>query len=87
MWVLMSQKVYIGNLAFEAERIDLLDLFAQYEPQEVFLGRDKFTGKSRGFAFVTLGSEEMALKAVDDLNEKDFAGRTLKVAIAEDRTG
>ncbi|MBT4223837.1 MAG: RNA-binding protein [Opitutae bacterium] len=83
----MSQKVYIGNLAFEAERIDLLDLFAQYEPQEVFLGRDKFTGKSRGFAFVTLGSEEMALKAVDDLNEKDFAGRTLKVAIAEDRTG
>ncbi|MBT3468900.1 MAG: RNA-binding protein [Opitutae bacterium] len=83
----MSQKVYIGNLAFEAERIDLLDLFAQYDPQEVFLGRDKFTGKSRGFAFVTLGSEEMALKAVDDLNEKDFAGRTLKVAIAEDRTG
>ena len=83
----MSHKVYIGNLAFEAERIDLLDLFAQYDPQEVFLGRDKFTGKSRGFAFVTLGSEEMALKAVEDLNEKDFAGRTLKVAVAEDRTG
>jgi cold-inducible RNA-binding protein len=83
----MSQKVYIGNLAFEAERIDLLDLFAQYDPQEVFLGRDKFTGKPIGFAFVTLGSEEMALKAVEELNETDFAGRTLKVAVAEDRTG
>ena len=81
----MSKKVYIGNLVFEAQKIDLLDLFDVYGPQEVFIGKDKFTGKPRGFAFVTLESEAMAQKAVQDLNETDFGGRTLKVAIAEER--
>ena len=81
----MSRKVYVGNVTFEAERLDLLDLFGDYDPEEVFIGRDKFTGKPRGFAFVTLGTEALAQKAVDELNETDFAGRTLKVAIAEER--
>ena len=81
----MSKKVYIGNLVFDAQRIDLIDLFGEYGPEEVFIGKDKFTGRPRGFAFITLESETMAQKAVQDLNETDFGGRTLKVAIEEER--
>ena len=81
----MSNKVYVGNLIFDADRLDLLDLFQDYGPQEVFIGKDKFTGRPRGFAFVTLESEEIAQKAVEELNGTDFAGRNLKVAVAEER--
>ena len=48
------------------------------------MGKDKFTGRSKGFAFVTLESDAMAKKAVEELNGTDFAGRPLKVAIAEE---
>ena len=48
------------------------------------MGKDKFTGRSKGFAFVTLESDAMAKNAVEDLNGTDFAGRPLKVAIAEE---
>ena len=82
---IMSRKVYIGNLIFDADRLDLLDLFQDYGPEEVFLGKDKFTGRPKGFAFVTLESEAMAQKAAEELNGTDFAGREIKVAVAEER--
>ena len=65
-------------------RLDVLDLFSDYGSEEVFTGKDKFTGRSKGFAFVTLESDAMAKKAVEELNGTDFAGRPLKVAIAEE---
>ena len=80
----MSRKVYVCNLVFDADRLDVLDLFSDYGSEEVFMGKDKFTGRSKGFAFVTLESDAMAKKAVEDLNGTDFAGRPLKVAIAEE---
>ena len=80
----MSRKVYVGNLVFDADRLDVLDLFSDYGSEEVFMGKDKFTGRSKGFAFVTLESDAMAKNAVEDLNGTDFAGRPLKVAIAEE---
>ena len=75
---------YVGNLVFDADRLDVLDLFSDYGSEEVFMGKDKFTGRSKGFAFVTLESDAMAKKAVEELNGTDFAGRPLKVAIAEE---
>jgi RNA recognition motif-containing protein len=82
----MGTKLYVGNLSFNTTEPDLQDLFAQSgQVQEVALMQDKFTGKSRGFAFVTMASEEDAQKAVADLNGKTVEGRPLTVNEARPR--
>ncbi len=82
----MATKLYVGNLSFNTTETDLQDLFAQSGPvQEVALMQDKFTGKSRGFAFVTMTSEQDAQKAIADLNGKTVEGRPLTVNEARPR--
>ncbi len=87
----MGNKLYIGNLPFNATETDLQDLFAQAGPvSEVMLMQDKFTGKSRGFAFVTMASEADAQAAITQFNGKQFEGRALTVNEArprEERSG
>src|SRR5882724_9103457 len=57
----MGTKLYVGNLPFNTTENELQELFAQAGAvQEVTLMQDRFTGKSRGFAFITMGSEEDA---------------------------
>jgi RNA recognition motif-containing protein len=48
--------------------------------------KDRQTGRSRGFGFVTMGSAEEAQKAIDDLNQKEFDGRAISVSVAQERT-
>jgi cold-inducible RNA-binding protein len=82
----MSTKLYVGNLSFDTTEIDLQDLFAQVgSVTEVALMQDKFTGKSRGFAFVTMSSPEEAQKAIADFNGKEVQGRRLTVNEARPR--
>ncbi|HEV2096780.1 MAG TPA: RNA-binding protein [Chthoniobacterales bacterium] len=82
----MATKLYVGNLSFNTTETDLQDLFAQAGPvQEVTLMQDKFTGKSRGFAFVTMTSEADAQKAVQEFNGKTVEGRPLTVNEARPR--
>ena len=82
----MGTKLYVGNLSFNTTETDLQDLFAQAGTvQEVTLMQDKFTGKSRGFAFVTMGSEADAQKAITDFNGKTVEGRPLTVNEARPR--
>ena len=82
----MGTKLYVGNLSFNTTETDLQDLFAQAGPvQEVMLMQDKFTGKSRGFAFVTMGSDEDAKKAIAEINGKTLEGRALTVNEARPR--
>jgi len=87
----MSSKLYVGNLSFDTTEIDLQDHFAQAGTvSEAALMQDKFTGKSRGFAFVTMSSAEEAQKAITMFHGKDFMNRSLTVNEArprEDRTG
>ena len=65
----MGTKLYVGNLPFNTTENELQELFAQAGAvQEVTLMQDKFTGKSRGFAFVTMSSEEDAQNAISKLN-------------------
>src|SRR3954465_15963911 len=72
----MGTKLYVGNLSFNTTETDLQDLFAGVGPvQEVSLMQDKFTGKSRGFAFVTMTSEADAQKAITEFNGKTVEGR------------
>ena len=82
----MGTKLYVGNLSFNTTETDLQDLFAQAGPvQEVTLMQDKFTGKSRGFAFVTMTSDADAQKAITDFNGKTVEGRPLTVNEARPR--
>ena len=82
----MGTKLYVGNLSFNTTETDLQDLFAQAGPvQEVTLMQDKFTGKSRGFAFVTMTSDADAQKAITEFNGKTIEGRPLTVNEARPR--
>jgi len=82
----MGTKLYVGNLSFNTTETDLQDLFAQAGPvQEVTLMQDKFTGKSRGFAFVTMTTEADAQKAITEFNGKTVEGRPLTVNEARPR--
>jgi RNA recognition motif-containing protein len=82
----MGTKLYVGNLSFNTTENELQELFAQAGAvQEVTLMQDKFTGKSRGFAFVTMGSEQEAQNAITQFNGKSVEGRSLTVNEARPR--
>ena len=82
----MGTKLYVGNLSFNTTENELQELFAQAGTvQEVTLMQDKFTGKSRGFAFVTMGSDEDAQNAISKLNGQTVEGRALTVNEARPR--
>jgi RNA recognition motif-containing protein len=82
----MSSKLYVGNLSFDTTEIDLQDTFAEAGTvSEVALMQDKFTGKSRGFAFVTMSSAEEAQKAISLFHGKTVQGRALTVNEARPR--
>ena len=75
------KKLYIGNLPFSATEEQLNEWFSQVgvTPSGVNLIRDRFTGQSRGFAFVEVNNDEDADRAVNSLNGQNFGGRNLVV--------
>jgi cold-inducible RNA-binding protein len=79
-------KLYVGNLSFETTENDLQDLFEPHgQVSEVALMMDRMTGKSRGFAFVTMNDKAQADAALAALNGKEVAGRALTVNEARPR--
>ncbi len=79
-------KLYVGNLSFETTENDLQDLFEQHGTvSEVNLMMDRMTGKSRGFAFVTMNDDAQATAATGALNGRELNGRTLTVNEARPR--
>src|SRR6202008_2372815 len=82
----MATKLYVGNLPFNTTENELQELFSQAGAvQEVMLMQDKFTGKSRGFAFVTMASDQEAQNAISQINGKTLEGRALTVNEARPR--
>jgi cold-inducible RNA-binding protein len=79
-------KLYVGNLSFDTTENDLQDLFEQFGTvSEVALMTDRATGRSRGFAFVTMGSASEGEAATKSLEGKPFQGRNLTVNEARAR--
>ena len=78
-----ASRLFVGNLSYNTLENDLVEYFGQAglvrSADVVF---DKFTGKSRGFAFVEMGTAEEANKAVELLHNKEFQGRNLTVNVA-----
>ena len=82
----MATRLFVGNLSFNTTEGELLDLFKQAgNVVKCELIVDKFTSKSRGFAFVEMGSQDEANKAVSMFHQKDFQGRPLTVNEARPR--
>jgi len=73
-------KIYVGNLPFGVDSEGLKKLFSSYgEIEESTVISDKFSGRSKGFGFVTFKDDEGAKKAISEMNEKEIEGRNLKV--------
>jgi RNA recognition motif-containing protein len=90
----MALKLFVGNLSFNSTEDELRDLFSQAGTvQSATIIKDKMSGRSKGFAFVEMSSEEEAQAAVEMYNGKDVGGRAIVVNEArpmekrEDRGG
>ena len=79
-------KLYLGNLPFAAEAQDIRDAFKDYGTiEDLFIPLDRETNRPRGFAFITLADDELARKAIEEMDGADLMGRNLRVNEAEER--
>ena len=87
----MEVKLYVGNLSYDTTEDDIRTLFAEAGTvSEVALIKDRDSGTSKGFAFVTMSSQDEAKKAIEQFNGKSLRNRELTVNAArprEERTG
>lgn len=75
-----NSKLYVGNLSFKTTEDELRAAFGQYgSVTDVYVAMDKMTGRPRGFAFVTMGTDEEAKVAAEKMNGVDLGGRALTV--------
>ena len=82
----MGSKLYVGNLSFDATAQDLEELFGAFGTvTDATVIDDRETGRSRGFGFVQMGSDDEAQAAIDGTNGQEHLGRTLTVNIARPR--
>ena len=82
----MNKKLYVGNLSFSATNESLSQAFSKcgtVQSAKVIMDRD--TGRSKGFGFVEMGSDDEAKAAVDQLNGKELDGRPINVSEARPR--
>ena len=79
-------QIYVGNIPYSKTEEDIKDLFGQYgEVASVKYINDRETGRFRGFGFVEMSSAEEAKRAIENLENKEFDGRTLRVNEARPR--
>jgi len=83
----MSKNLYVGNLSYDTTEDTLRTLFAEYgEIETANLITDRYTGRSRGFAFVEFATQEEADAAMEALNGRPVDGRELRVDKAKPRS-
>jgi len=75
-----NSKLYVGNLSFKTTEDELRSAFGQFgSVTDVYVAMDKMTGRPRGFAFVTMGTDDEAKQAAEKMNGTDLGGRQLTV--------
>ena len=78
--------MYVSNLSFHTTEDDLRKLFGEFgNVSSAKIITDRETGRSRGFAFVEMGSDDEAKEAMQKLNNKEIEGRSLSVSIAREK--
>lgn len=84
----MTRKIFVANFPYSTTTDELTELFEQHgEVVSAKIATDRETGRSRGFGFVEMGSDQQAADAIQALNGQDLGGRPLAVREAEDRGG
>ena len=79
----MDNKIYVGNFDYTTTENDLRELLGKVgEITEIIMIKDRDTGRSKGFAFITMANQVEAESAIREYNQKDYNGRPLKVSIA-----
>ena len=79
--------IFIAGLSYQISEPDLRELFEEYGTvSSAKIIMDKFSGRSRGFGFVEMDDETQGQKAIEELNEAEYDGRTLAVSVAKPRT-
>jgi cold-inducible RNA-binding protein len=82
----VAKKLYVGNLSYDTTETTLTELFAEVGAvQSVSLITDRMSGRSKGFAFVEMADDAQAQEAINQLNDREVDGRTIKVAEARPR--
>jgi RNA recognition motif-containing protein len=82
----MATNIYVGNLSYDTTEDTLRTLFAEYgEVESVRVITDRYTGRSKGFGFVEVSTEEAAQEAISALNGKSVDGREIRVDKAKPR--
>ena len=82
----MVTNIYVGNLSWTTTDEDLMELFAAHgQVTKAQIVKDRDTGRSRGFGFVEMATEEDAQRAIDAMNNAPYQGRPLTVNIAKPR--
>ena len=82
----MGKKLYVGNLSYSTTDAELQTLFGEFGAvTSAVVIQDRATGRSKGFGFVEMGTDEEATAAINALNGKDFSGRALTVNEAKPR--
>lgn len=83
----MAKKLYVGNISWDASEQDLHDYFSQFGAvEEAIIIKDRMSGRSKGFGFVTYTEDSEADAAIEATHEKDFMGRPLTVNEARPMT-
>ncbi len=83
----MNSKLYVGNMSFNTTEDALRTAFGQFGTvTDVYIANDRETGRPRGFAFVTLGTEQESKLAIEKMNGVDLDGRALTVNEARPKT-
>ncbi len=75
--------IYVGNLSYSVKENELREIFEEYgEVSSVKIITDKYSGRSKGFAFVEMNNESEAKAAIEELNENEIDGRQITVNLA-----
>ena len=84
----MAKRLFVGNLPFSTSDDQLRELFGKFGPcDSASVVADRVSGRSRGFGFVEMSSDDDASRAISELNGSDLDGRKLTVSEAHERTG
>ena len=84
----MNNKLYVGNISYQTDESSLEQAFAEFgSVKSARVITDRETGRSRGFGFVEMETEEDAQSAIQNLDGKEVDGRTIRVNVAREKTG
>lgn len=82
----MGKRLYVGNLSYTLKSEDLEEVFRQVgDVTSVKVVTDRDTGRSKGFAFVEMATDDLGVQAIETLNGKEVGGRALRVTEANPR--